>query len=181
MSRLCSTCGRCHTPPTRPPQLRGGHALEGNFHIGYEGKGQHWCSAEEDVQLRTLGVASVQAEENGGGICLNYIGTYWVDSIDVVDAVADHGTRTDNVRKLSCADVDERHLAMWIDISARKALTAVNGFLPDQDPAVHDAIDTVWAMRVNEASSEPHIDIVWQWTRGAGWKCHGGGPTDLHG
>jgi hypothetical protein len=150
--------------------------------IEYEGKGQHWCCAEEDVRLGSLGIASVQAEDDGSGICLSYTGTgYWLNSTDVVDIVADHGTRTDNVHKLSCADVDERHLAMWIHVSASEAYTAINGFLPDQDPAVNDVIDTIWTMRVNEAGSGPYIDIVWQWTRGAGWKCHGGGSTDLPG
>lgn len=70
---------------------------------------------------------------------------------------------------------------MWIDITSTDAYTALNdmGLLPDEDPAVDDVIDVVWALSVEATDARLDIDIVWCWRRGHGWSYHGRSPAVL--
>jgi hypothetical protein len=85
------------------------------------------------------------------------------------------------VGKLTRAHAHERHLAVWVDISAGDTYWALNdfGLLPDQDPAVDDVIDTDCALLLDKTNAMTDIDIVWCWTRGAGWTYEGRSPAVL--
>jgi hypothetical protein len=150
--------------------------------IEYETNDRSYVTASADPRLAALGIAAAERRDDlrGSGIYLTHVGPGGsIGPIDVLDAVNDHGTRVDNVAKLTRAAADERHLALWVDVTSSDVFAALNdfGLLPGEEPAVDAVIDSVWAMRVDATDTAVDIDVVWCWKRGEGWSYQGRSPV----
>lgn len=134
-------------------------------------------SAEAD--LRSLRVRLVyrlgDAGSDGARIFLAEPSVGGSTSPDVVVRAGSMlAAKADNVRKLTSAAEDERHLFVWIDSDQHQAVAAVHSdWFPSGQPDLPDCVDVMW---IATAYDRPH---VWSFRCGKGWQDHGtvGLPT----
>ena len=86
----------------------------------------------------------------------------------VVDVGSMLAAKEDNVRKLTTATEDEKHLFVWIDSDQHHAVAAIgSGWLPTGHPDLPPGVDVMW---VATAYDPAH---VWAFRSGEGWRDHG--------
>ena len=148
----------------------------------FEEEGRTRVAASDDPQLASIpGVAQADAFSGGSGVILSHVSAHAAGAIDTLEAVERHAQQQDNLAKLRRADADERHLAVWVGVTATLPYAGLNdlGLLPDRDPAVDGTIDVIWVLRLEDRDGEITIPVVWRWSRLDGWQYVGATPPVL--
>lgn len=148
----------------------------------FEEEGRTAVEASGDSELSAVpGVLRVDAHQDGSGVVLSHVSAYSAGAIDTLEAVERHAQRQDNLDKLKRATANERHLAVWVSVTATLPYAGLNdmGLLPGSDPMVDEAIDVIWAMRLEKRDGEIEIPVVWRWSRADGWQYVGSQPPVL--
>lgn len=131
--------------------------------------GEH--AAEAD--LRSLRVRLVyrlgDAGPDGAQIFLAEASVSGSTSPDVVVGVGSMlAGKADNVRKLTSAAEDEKHLFIWIDSDQHQAVAAVDSdWLPSGQPDLPPGVDVMWVATAYDLAH------VWAFRSGEGWQDHG--------
>jgi hypothetical protein len=148
----------------------------------FEKEGRTGVEASGDPELVIVpGVLRVDAHQGDAGVVLSHVSAYSAGAIDTLEAVERHAQLLDNLRKLKRSTADERHLVVWVSVTATLPYAGLNemGLLPVADPMVDEAIDVVRAMRLEKRDGEIEIPVVWRWSRADGWQYVGSQPPVL--
>ncbi len=124
--------------------------------------------------LRRMGISSAHRCIGGSGparvVLGNPTGYGGFVNPEWINGVVEHEV-TQNLAKLERAGADERHLFVWMDISAGAAgISIASDRLPATAPTLPPTITTVWiGFRGQDSDGQPEVATLWRYSQSGAW------------